>query len=358
MKNKILDNLSAACRVAVAATMGLTLGLAHADRVHADSEKLAVFTTIPDWASLAAEIGGDEVETSSMVFGREDPHFSEARPSFVKKLSQADVFISTGLEMEVGYLGPMLTNARNPRVMFGQPGNLVAASAVTPLRPQGNIVITRAMGDIHAAGNPHFNLDPLSGLAVARLIRDRFSQLRPAKADYFAERYTRFEQRMGEELVGKALNDKYNGAKLAELTRSGRLESFLKSQGDFELLAGWLGQMAPYRGTKVVDDHPMWQYFAQIMGIEVVGNLERVPGVQPSTSHMKMIIDMMRAQDIDILIKSPYYDPRFSRFVQEETGATLVELAHQVGSMEGADDYISMMDVNVRNLSAALSAKD
>ena len=331
--------------------------LAHAGNAYAGSDKLAVFTTIPDWASLAEDIGGDEVEVSSMVFGREDPHFSEARPSFVKKLSQADVFISTGLDLEVGYITPMLTSARNPKVMFGQPGNVVAASAVTPLRPQGNIIITRAMGDVHAAGNPHFNLDPLSGLAVAGLIRDRFSQLRPAKADYFAERYQALERRMGEKLVGKPLHDKYNGTKLAQLAKHGKLVSFLRSQNDLEQLGGWLGAMAPYHGTKVVDDHPMWQYFAMVFGFQVVGNLEKVPGVQPSTSHMKTIIEMMKAEDVEILIKSPYYDRRFSRFVADETGATVVELAHQVGSMDGADDYVSMMDLNVETLMTAMSAE-
>ena len=323
---------------------------------YAADEKLQVFTTVPDWASLAQEIGGDQVEVSSMVFGREDPHFAEPRPTFVKKLAAADVFITTGLELEAGYEEPLLTNARNPKVMPSTPGYIVAASAISEIvRPQANVVISRAMGNVHASGNPHFNLSPLGGLAVAGLIRDRFSQIRPAKAASFAEHYASFRRRLGEKLVGKALNDKYDGAKLARLAALGKLEPFLEGQGDRDALGGWLGMMAPHRGAKVVDDHPMWLYFARQFGIVIAADLEKAPGIQPSTSHMKSVIEMMKAQGIEVIIKAPFYDPRFARFVAEHTGARIAELAHQVGAVPSADDYLSMLDYDVRTLTAALA---
>lgn len=324
----------------------------------AGDDKLAVFTTIPDWASLAEEVGGDQVEVSSMVFAQEDPHFSEPRPTFIKKLSEADVFITTGLELEAGYEMPLLNGARNPRVMPGQAGYVVAAAAIDQVvRPQTNVIITRAMGNIHATGNPHFNVDPLGGLAVAGLIRDRLSRIRPAKAGYFAERYAAFERRMAEKLIGETLAAKYDGIKLARLARLGKLQSFLEGQGDLDKLGGWLGVMAPYRGAKVVDDHPMWLYFAQQFQIEVAADLEKAPGIRPSTSHMKRVIELMKADGIEVLIKAPYYDPRFARFVSEQTGARIAELAHQVGAVKGTEDYLSLIDYDVRTLAAALGGE-
>jgi len=331
-----------------------------ADRTaaHADEPKLVVFTTIPDWAALAEEVGGDRVTASSMVFGREDAHFSEPRPSFIKKLAGADMFITTGLGLERGYEESMLTAARNPRVQSGRPGYVVAATAITPMQQQRNVPITRAMGDLHAQGNAHFNVDPISGLAVAALIRDRLSQIRPAAAGYFAGRYDRFKARVGEKLVGKTLAEKYDATKLAALAGHGKLDSFLEAQGDRAQLQGWLGMMSPYRNAKVIDDHPMWPYFAERFGIVIVGNLEKTPGIQPSTSHMKAVVETMNAQGVQVIIKAAYYDPRFARFVADKTGATIAELAHQVGAVPGTDDYLSMIDYNVRTLADAFARSD
>jgi ABC-type Zn uptake system ZnuABC Zn-binding protein ZnuA len=319
----------------------------------AAAEPLRVFATVPDLAALAREVGGDRVETFSAVAGTEDPHFAEAKPSYIKELSRADVYLSVGMELEIGYADNLLLNARNAKVLPGTPGNVVAADAITPLDvPAGSI--SRAMGDVHPLGNPHFLVDPVAGVAVAELIRQRLSEVRPADASYFAERTAAFRAEVGRRLVGDVLNQKYDGIKLAMLAQQNRLEEFLARQGDTASLAGWLGQLAPYRGAKVVDDHPIWSYYARTFGLTIVDHLEPKPGIQPTTTHLKEVIERMNAEHVGVLVKTAYYDPRHARFVAEATGARVAELAHQVGALPHAASYLDMVDTNVRTTLRAL----
>ncbi len=320
------------------------------------AEPLRVFTTVPDLAAIAHEVGGDRITTFSAVAGTEDAHFAEAKPSYIKELSRADVYIEIGLELEIGYAENLLLNSRNAKVLAGTPGHIVAASAVAPLDLASG-PISRAMGDVHAFGNPHFNVDPLSGLGVAELIRNRLSEIRPADADYFAHRTATFRDEVGKRLVGATLHAKYDGTKLALLAQRGRLGEFLEAQGDAGSLGGWLGALASYEGAKVVDDHPIWPYFARTFGIEIAGHLEPKPGIQPTTAHLKQVIDRMKAEHIGVLLKSAYYDERHARFVAQATGARIAVLAHQVGALPGTNTYLDMIDVNVRALVEALAVE-
>jgi ABC-type Zn uptake system ZnuABC Zn-binding protein ZnuA len=314
---------------------------------------IRVAATVPELGSLVREVGGDEVSVMVFAKGPEDPHFVEAKPSFVKALSQADLYIQTGMDIEAGWAPALLQNARNGKVLPGAPGHLDASTVVTPLEvPTGPV--DRSMGDVHPSGNPHYLLDPLNGLKVAQLIRDKLSELRLAKRQYFAERYDAFRQRLARALVGDALAKKYNIERLALLQEQGRLNSFLKQQGDDTLLGGWFGAMLPYSGTKVVDEHSLWPYFSRRFGILVIGHMEPLPGVPPTTKHLSELIERMRAENVPLVLTSVFYDPRQARFVSERTGAKVVNMAHQVGAREGTDDYLSMIDYNVRQLVAAL----
>jgi zinc/manganese transport system substrate-binding protein len=280
-------------------------------------EPLHVFVTVPDLADLTRRVGGAHVEVFSMVGGREDPHFAEPKPSFVKRLADADVYIEIGLELEVAYAPVLLQNARNPAVVVGAPGHITASEAVTNLiTPDGPV--TRARGDVHAGGDPHFLLDPLAGLAVAARIRDRLTEIDPAHADEFARNHTSFETEV-----------------------RARLDA-------------WLALLAPYRGAKVVDDHAMWAYFARRFGLEIVGHLEPFPGVPPTTKHLAEIVERIRDEHVLVVIASPYYDVRHAKKVAEASGAVVTRLAHQVGSVPDTDDYVAMIDYNVRTMADAL----
>lgn len=314
---------------------------------------LKVCTTTPDLASLVREVGGDEVRVTTFAKGSEDAHFIEARPSFVRELSTADLYIQTGLELEMGWAPVLLRGARNADVQPGAAGYLDASRAIKPRDvPTGQV--DRSQGDVHPLGNPHYLLDPINGLKVARLIRDKLTALRPARKGYFEERYGDFRGRLSALLIGEKLASTYDVEKLMLLHDHGRLEAFLKQQGQLELLGGWVGRMRPLEGAAVVADHNMWSYFAARFGLEVIGYMEPRPGLSPTTRHLGDLVRTMRQRSVKLVIASPYFPDRHAAFLAEHTGARSVVLAHQVQSIDGADDYLSMFEHNVAALEAAL----
>lgn len=330
-------------------------GLAWAE---VEGEPLRVCATVPDLGTLASEIGGSEVDVTVFAKPTEDAHFVEAKPGFVKALNRADLFILMGLELEAGYAPTLVRNARNPRVLPGGPGYVETGAVIRPLEiPTG--VIDRSMGDVHPSGNPHFLHDPLNGLRVAERLRDKLSDLRPAKKALFSERYRAFRARLGEALLGKALAEKYADEfeKLGLLHGHGKLLDYLRRQGEEGLLGGWLGAIAPFAGVKVVADHNQWPYFAARFDLRLVGFLEPKPGIAPTTKHLSELVELMRREGARAILASPYYDPRHARFLADKTGGVLVEMAHQVGSRPGTEDYIQMVDHNVRQVVAALKSQ-
>ncbi len=319
----------------------------------AHAAPLQVCATVPELGLLTREVGGDEVAVVVFAKGTEDPHFVEPRPSFVKDLSRADLLVVVGLDLESGYLPILLQNARNARVLPGAPGYLDASQAML-LLDQPTAPVDRSMGDVHPYGNPHYLLDPLNGLRVARLIAGRLAELRPERREYFQARTTAFARRLGTALVGEPLARKYDAEKLAALAEYGKLDDFLHQQGDADALGGWLGAMRPYRGAKVVDDHNLWPYFARRFGIQVIGHMEPKPGITPTTKHLSELIDRMRAEHVRGLLAAAYYDQRHARFLAAAAGVRIAAMANQAGARPGTDDYLALTDYNVRQLAEAL----
>jgi ABC-type Zn uptake system ZnuABC Zn-binding protein ZnuA len=320
------------------------------------SEKLNVCCTVRSLASIAEEIGGDQCVVTSFAKGSENPHYIDARPSMVKTLSSADVFVQQGLELEVGWAPVILQQARNSKVLPGAPGFVDAAAVIAPIeRPTGPV--DRSMGDVHPAGNPHFMTDPWNGILVARLLRDKFSELRPAAKDGFAARCAAFEKKICTKLVGDKLADQYPTetiGKLAELNETGKLKGFLEKQGKLADLGGWLGMMLPYSGTKVISDHNLWIYFARRFGLEMAGYLEPKPGITPTTSHLGELVKLIPEQHVKIVFASPGFDPKSGEFVANKTGIKFLVLAHEVGAVDEAGSYVDMIDYDVKQIVAAL----
>lgn len=325
---------------------------------HAHAAPLRVAATTPDLGAIARAVGGDEVEVTVLVKGTEDPHYAEAKPSFVRTLHDADLFIQNGLDLELGYVPVLLQQARNPRITPGAPGFLDASAFIgKPLEiPTG--VVDRSMGDVHVSGNPHYLLDPLRGLSAARGIASRLTELRPESAAAIEARFAAFEKRIYSGLVGDALAQKYGEdvLKLVVLFHAGKLDSFLESQGERALLGGWFGAMRPYRGAKAVDDHRLWVYFADAFGLQIVGHLEPLPGVPPTTRHLEQLIEEMKRDGARLVLASAYYDPRYARLVAENTGAVVVPMANQVDALPGTSDYVDMVAYNVQQVVSALGS--
>lgn len=321
----------------------------------AQGRPLNVCASVPDLGSLATDIGGPSVAVSVFCKPNDDPHFVEAKPSFIKTLASADLLVFTGMDLEIGWLPAIVTGSRNARVQPGTQGSLDVSGVITPLEvPTG--VVDRSMGDVHPAGNPHFMLDPVCGLKVAAAIRDRLVALRPEAAQDFKDRFAAFRQRLGEACVGAELAKKYEFEKLAVLFERGKLGSFLDGRNDGDKLGGWLKAMLPHHGAKAVGEHNLYPYFAKRFGIEVVGFFEPKPGVPPTTRHLTELLKIMRSGNVKLILSAPYYDKKHATFMAQHAGARVAEIAHQVGSRPGATDYVAMIDGNVKQVVAALGS--
>src|SRR5205809_1910060 len=278
--------------------------------------KISVVATLPDFGSLAREIGGDNVSVTVLAKPTEDPHFVDARPSFVVALRSADVLIDGGAELELGWLPPLLQNARNAKLDIGKPGRVQASQGVRLMNVPANV--TRAAGDVHALGNPHFGVDPIIAKAIAQHIAQSFSAIDPANAATYDANYKKFEA---------AIN-----AKLQE----------------------WGAALLPFKGQHIAAYHDSWPYFAHRFGVNIDIFLEPKPGIPPSPSHLVEVIAQMKAQHIKAIIVEPFHDRRIAEKVASSTGAKVVEFSQFPGGLPGTDSYVKLIDTLVSRLAAAL----
>ena len=280
---------------------------------------LNVVTTTEDLAAIAREVGGDKIKAESLSRGYQDPHFVEAKPSFVLKLHAADLLVVVGRELEIGWLPPLITQARNAKIQPGADGYLDASLTGKILEiPTGQI--TRAMGDVHPAGNPHYWLDPDNGKHIAKSIEKKLESMDSANASTYAQREEDFERR---------------------LTAADK---------------GWLATMAPYKGTKIVTYHRSWPNFADHFGLDVVGYVEPKPGIPPSPSHTLELMKAMKEQNVKIILVEPYFDLKTPNSIARETGAKVLMLPPSVGGLPQITDYIKLFDYDVRQIVDAIKA--
>ena len=278
-----------------------------------------VVATTEDLASLTREVGGDKVKVEAIARGYQDPHFVEAKPSFILKLAKADLLLVIGRELEVGWLPPLIQQSRNAKIQPGAPGYLDASLTARILEiPTG--LITRAMGDVHPFGNPHYWLEPDNGRRIAQAIRVKLTAMSPADAPTFDARYADFDRRLKE----------------AE--------------------ARWDAAMAPHRGLKIVTYHRSWPNFCERFGLEVIGYVEPRPGIPPSPRHTIDLIQEMKRQGVKILLVEPYFDLKTPASIGRATGARVLVLAPSVGGEMEITDYIALFDYDIKMLVEAIRA--
>jgi ABC-type Zn uptake system ZnuABC Zn-binding protein ZnuA len=295
-------------------------GLSFAGGAAPAAAKLQVVTTLQDLAAIAQAVGGERIESFALAKGYQDPHFVDAKPSFVLKLSRADLLIVAGLELEIGYLPPLLDQSRNDKIHAGGPGYLDASTGCEILQ-KPTAVVTRAMGDVHPYGNPHYWTDPENGRAIARSVAAKLAEIDPAGAAAYQKNLADFETRLS--------------AKEKE----------------------WDAKMAPFAGTKVITFHESWPNFAKHFHLEVVGNVEPKPGIPPSPTHTLEIINLMKEQKVPVILVEPYFDSKASRFIAEQVGAKVVTLYPSVGGEPEIVDFFSLFDHDVDALTGALGGK-
>jgi zinc/manganese transport system substrate-binding protein len=313
--SKILSNTI----VSSIAALALLLASAPVVPPALGADKTRVMTATTDLAAIAQEIGGDRVDVDSIARGYQDPHFVEAKPSFLLKLRKADLLIVVGLELEIGWLPPLIQQSGNPRIQVAAPGYFDASRFAKILEiPTGQV--TRAEGDVHPQGNPHYWLDPENGLRIAKGIQTKLTEMRPADAAYFAERYASFEQRIKE----------------AEQR--------------------WQDQMKPYAGRKIVTYHRSWPNFAEHFHLEVDGYVEPRPGIPPSPQHTVELMGLMKRDAVKVIVVEPYFDLKTPDAVARETGAKVVVLMPSVGGEKEITDYFKLFDYDIAKLKQAFDA--
>lgn len=337
----------------VAAAFVLTTGVIGASAAQAHGEVLNVVTTTSDLASIAQAVAGEHAVVTSICGGREDPHFMQAKPSYIVAARRADLWIRVGMELEIGWEGPVLNGARNARIRVGAPGHLDASESVIRLDVPSTRV-TRAMGDVHPAGNPHYWLDPLNGRIVAKSIADRLIQLAPEHTDAFESNLGRFEKQLDAKMFGQALCHRIGGRTLWALQLNGKLGDYLKVNSLEDELGGWLGGMLPFQGQKIVTHHRSWLYFAERFGLEVAMELEAKPGIPPSAKHLGTVVDRVRAERIKVILTEPFYGRKAADIVAGKTGTTVVVCANAVAGQDEATDYLQLLDLIVSRLSDAM----
>jgi len=303
---------------AIAASLALLLASLQVPSAQA-AGKIQIVTATSDLAALAQEVGGDRVEVESIARGYQDPHFVEAKPSFLLKLRRADLLIVVGLELEIGWLPPLINQSGNPRIQVAGPGYFDASRFAEILEiPRG--IVTRAEGDVHPLGNPHYWLDPANSQRIAKGVADRLSEMRPADASYFEQRYQAFTKRLQDE------DQK------------------------------WVAEMKPYAGRKVVTYHRSWPNFAKHFDLDVVGYIEPRPGIPPTPSHTLELIQMMKRENIKIIMVEPYFDLKTPKAIARDTGAQVVVMMPSVGGEKEITDYFKLFDYDIALLKKAFDA--
>jgi zinc/manganese transport system substrate-binding protein len=279
--------------------------------------QLKVVTSTTDLWEIASEVGGDHIKATHIGEGYQDPHFIEAKPSFILQLRNADVWAFVGLDLEIGWMPLLLQGARNPKINMGGSGYLDASKVIKILDvPSGNV--DRSQGDVHPLGNPHYWLDPENGRRIAHMFKVKFSELDPKnESDY--------------ERNEKAFAAKLNAAEKA-----------------------WAPQVARIRGKPVVAWHTSWRYFAEYTGMNIVAFMEPKPGVPPSPSHLAGVIATIKRTGAKVIMMEPFYDKKVADLVASRTGAQVLVLPPSVGGVKGLNDYISVMQNDINQLANAL----
>jgi zinc/manganese transport system substrate-binding protein len=282
--------------------------------------ELNVVASLPDFGAIAEEIGGKAVKVTTIARGSEDAHFVDARPSFVRVLNRADLLIEGGAELELGWLPTLVNSARNPKIQGAGPAHLVLAKHVKLLEVPGGPV-DRSMGDVHAAGNPHYWLDPRNGKVLAERITKALVELDSKHAAMFLQNLAAFSAKLD--------------AKWPE----------------------WQKKMEPLRGTKIITYHKSFEYLANAFGLEVFGQLEPKPGIEPSAAHVNQLVQNAKSAGVKFVVIEPFRPRRQAEQVAEAIGARMIVLPDKTGSTPEARDYISLFDAIVTKLTAEASGK-
>lgn len=280
------------------------------------SGKIRVVTTLTDLKSITEIVGGDKVDVFAIATGFQNPHFVDPKPSYILKLSKADMFVTVGLDLEIGWVPPLLNSARNPGILKGAPGYVDASENVPLLQVPSSI--NRGEGDIHIYGNPHYWLDPAIGKIIAKNICEGLVRIDRANETFYRSNLKQFDETIDAKITG------------------------------------WVAAMLPFKGAKLIAYHNEWPYFEQRFGLHIVDFLEPKPGIPPTPSQLAKVINEMKQEHIKVIIISPYFTTESAELVARNVGGKVVTLATSVGGDKSIETYYNLFDYNLAKMAQAL----
>jgi ABC-type Zn uptake system ZnuABC Zn-binding protein ZnuA len=301
-----------------------------------------IVASTPDFASIAKEIGGDLVEVISIARGYEDFHHIMAKPSYILKANRADLWIETGMELEIGWSPLILAGSRNPDILVGSAGYLDCSTHVRKLEIP--TVIDRSLGDIHPAGNPHYILDPFNGRLIAGDIAEKLSSLDPSQSAIYEKNLDSFKKRLDEKMFGKALTASTDGDTLWKMSDDGTLDQYCEKNNIQPDGNTWYSRMKPCKGQQYIAYHKHWNYFNNRFGIKTIEYLEPKPGIPPTPSHLMKVMDIIKNNHIKLIVQAVYENPRASEFLNEKTGVRVLILSPAVGGIQKVETYLDLFD--------------
>lgn len=326
----------------------------------APQDRITVVTSLSTYAAIAREIVGDRGDVTAIGRGDENPHFVQPRPSFALRLQQADVFVATGLDLEL-WVPALLDRANNAAVREGGPGYVTAAAGVGLLGVTSSV--SRSQGDIHAFGNPHIWADPINGIVIGRNILRGLQRASPTDAAQMERRYMAWRERVLQALVGEEIVRLLGADAVFDLAVKGNLWSFIQNQS-FEgrpladRLGGWLKEGQAFRGRDMVCYHKEWDYFSRRFDVRCAAFVEPKPGIPPTPGHVAELMRMIRGAGIPVVFSANFYDQSHVRRIAERTGAAAVVVPANAAGAPGTDTYIDLVSTWVRELATAFRAAD
>ena len=321
------------------------------------ADKINVVTTLSTYADIVKYIGKDKVDVQYIVQGDQDAHFVRPKPSFAVLLSKADLFISTGLDLEL-WVPSLVDMSKNDKIRSGQQGFVAAYDGIKLLdKPD---VLSRSEGGLHIYGNPHITTNPINFKIIAKNVTIGLEKIDPQNSDFYRENLKYFQQEIDNRTFGEELVKLMGGALLTKLANNGQLIGFLeekeyKGRKMIDYLGGWLKAALPFRGKKIVAYHKNWIYFQSLLGLEIVGYVEPKPGIPPSPKHVEELVQEMRKNEVKVLLAANYFDENKVRTICNKVGAIPVIVPMFIEGAPGTENVFRLIDLWISKLNEAFA---
>ena len=321
------------------------------------ADKINVVTTLSTYADIVKYIGEDKVNVQYIVGGDQDAHFVRPKPSFAVLLSKADLFISTGLDLEL-WVPSLVDMSKNDKIRSGQQGFVAAYDGINLLdKPE---VLSRSEGGLHIYGNPHITTNPLNLKIIAENITIGLEKNDPQNSDFYRKNLKRFQNEIDNQIFGEDLIKLMGGPLLTKLANNGQLIDFLevkdyKGKKMIDYLGGWMKAAIPFRGKKIVAYHKNWVYFQALFGLEIIGYVEPKPGIPPSPKHVEELIQEMRKNKVKVLFAANYFDENKVRAICDKVGAEPVIVPMFVDGAPGTENVFKLIDFWISKLNKAFA---